>query len=166
MTPTRALVGLAVVAAAGYAVISSAGGEGPKYLGDMPSIVAKASAAPPPVTHFGAGTTVPDPPHYAAHLVVPIAPAAPPPAVAGPGPVGPPAPAGSGRGVGNGEPSAQPGIGSPASNLLSGLLGGLPVIGALPPEIQALVDQGKYCLVGNLLTSCKVPPVPQPPVLP
>jgi hypothetical protein len=46
MTPTRALIGLAVVAAAGYAVINSTGGAGPKYLGDMPSIMAQASAAP------------------------------------------------------------------------------------------------------------------------
>jgi hypothetical protein len=142
MTPTRALVGLAVVAAAGYAVISSTGGDGPKYLGDMPSIVAKASAAPPPVRHFGAGTTVPDPPHYAAHPVVPEGPAAPPPAVPGPAPVGPAAPVGGG-GAGNGEPSAQPGVGSPGGTLLSGgLLSGLPLLGSLP----ATPDLTKVCV--------------------
>jgi hypothetical protein len=141
MTPTRALVGLAVVAAAGYAVISNASSEGPKYLGDMPSIMAKSSAAPPPVTHFGAGTTVPDPPHYAAHPVVPVAPAAPPAAVPGPAPVGPAAPAGGG-GVRSGDPSAQPGVGSPAGSLLSGLLNGLPLLGSLPPA----PDLSKVCV--------------------
>jgi hypothetical protein len=133
MTPTRALVGLAVVAAAGYAVISSAGSDGPKYLGDMPSIMAKASAAPPPVTHFKAGPSVPDPPHFAAHPVVPEAAPAPSPGVPGPGPVGPAAPAGSGQGAGNGEPGAQPGIGGPPSTLPpGGLLSGLPLLGSVP----------------------------------
>jgi hypothetical protein len=148
MTPTRALVGLAVVAAAGYAVISNAGSEGPKYLGDMPSIMAKASAAPPPVTHFQAGPSVPDPPHFAAHPVVPEAPAGPPPPIAGPAPVGPPAPAGSGQGAGSGEPGAQPGIGGPASGLFSGgLLKGLPLLGGLPTNL----DPSKVCIIANQL---------------
>jgi hypothetical protein len=165
MTPTRALVGLAVVAAAGYAVISSASSEGPKYLGDMPSIMAKTSAAPPPVTHFGAGSSVPDPPHIAAHPVVPEAPAAPPPPVAGPGPVGPAAPVGGG-GAGNGEPGAQPGIGGPAGGLLAGgLPSGLPLLGSLPSS----VDVSKICVVAGrvfALVPCdKLPPGTVPPVV-
>jgi hypothetical protein len=167
MTPTRVLIGLAVVAAAGYAVVSSTSGEGPKYLGDMPSIMARASAAPPPVTHFQAGPSVPDPPHIAAHPVVPEAPAAPPPAVAGPAPVGPAAPAGSGQGAGSGEPGAQPGIGGPASGLLSGgLLNGLPLLGSLPTS----VDVSKICVVAGRVFAyvpCdKLPPGTIPPVPP
>jgi hypothetical protein len=165
MTPTRALIGLAVVAAAGYAAISSSGSGGPKYLGDMPSIMAKASAAPAPVTHFNGGPSVPGPPHIAAHPVVPEAPAAPPPAVAGPGPVGPAAPAGSGQGAGSGEPGAQPGIGGPASGSLSGLLGGLPLLGSLPTS----VDVSKICVVAGrvfALVPCdKLPPGTIPPVV-
>jgi len=164
MTPTRALVGLAVVAAVGYAVISSAGSEGPKYLGDMPSIMAKASAAPPPVRHFGSGTTVPDPPHYAANPVVPEAPAAAPPGVPGPGPVGHAAPVGGG-GAGNGEPGAQPGVGGPSGSLPLGLLGGLPVIGTLPADLQALVDKGTYCLAANRLFTSPCDTLP-PGILP
>jgi hypothetical protein len=167
MTPTRVLIGLAVVAVGGYAVISSSGGGGPKYLGDMPSIMAQASAAHPPVTHVQPGPPVPDPPHTVAHRVVPEAAAAPPRAVPGPGPVGPPAPAANGGGVGNGEPSAQPGIGSPASGLLSGLLGGLPLLGGgLPTSI----DPAQVCVVAGkvfALVPCdKLPPgtVPIPPV--
>jgi hypothetical protein len=169
MTPTRALVGLAVVAAAGYAVISSASSEGPKYLGDMPSIMAKASAAPPPVTHFQAGPSVPDPPHIAAHPVVPEAPAAAPPAVPGPGPIGTAAPVGGG-GAGNGEPGAAPGLGDPASGLLSGgLLKGLPLLGSLPTS----VDVSKICVVAgrvfayvpcDQLPPGTIPPVVIPPV--
>lgn len=164
MTPTRLLVGLAVVAAAGYAVISSTGSEGPKYLGDMPSLTAKASAAPPPVRHFGAGGIKPDPPHYAAHPVVPEAAAGPPPPVAGPGPIGAAGPAGGG-GAGNGEPGAQPGIGGPAGSLPLGLLAGLPVVGTLPADIQALVDKGRYCVVGNRLFTSPCDQLP-PGILP
>ena len=158
MTPTRALIGLAVVAAAGYAVINSTGGAGPKYLGDMPSIMAQASAAPPPVTHVQPGPPVPDPPHVAAHPVVPEAPAAPPRAVAGPAPVGPAARAGNGGGVG-GQSNAQPGIGGPASGLLSGgLLSGLPLLGSVPTT----ADLGKVCVVAGkvfALVPCdKLPP--------
>ena len=167
MTPTRALVGLAVVAAVGYAVISSTGGDGPKYLGDMPSIMAKASAAPPPVRHFGAGTTVPDPPHYAAHPVVPLAPPAPPPAVPGPAPVGPAAPPGGG-GAGNGEPSAMPGMGGPSSGLPSGLLSGLPLLGTLVSDLPSSVDVSQLCVVADQVFAevpCdKLPPGTLPPV--
>ena len=170
MTPTRALIGLAVVAAAGYAVISSAGSSGPKYLGDMPSIMAQASAAPPPVTHVQPGPPVPDPPHIAAHPVVPEAPAAPPAAIAGPAPVGAPARAVNGGGVG-GPGNAQPGIGSPASNVLGNLLAGLPLLGSLPTK----VDLSKVCLdaTGHLfayvpcdqLPVASRPPVTIPPVV-
>lgn len=167
MTPTRAVVGLAVVAAVGYAVISSTSGAGPKYLGDMPSIMAKASAAPPAVRHFGAGTTVPDPPHYAAHPVAPEAPPAPPPAVPGPGPVGPAAPVGGG-GAGNGEPGAQPGVGASSSGLPSGLLSGLPLLGTLVGNLPSSVDVAQVCVVAGrvfaLLPCDQLPPGTLPPV--
>ena len=48
MTPTRALVGLAAVAAAGYVVIHSVGGPGPQYIGDFPSIQEQSQAEAPP----------------------------------------------------------------------------------------------------------------------
>lgn len=166
MTPTRALIGLAVVAAGGYAVISSTGGEGPKYLGDMPSITAQASAVHPPVTHVQPGPPVPDPPHIAAHPVVPEAAVAAPAAVAGPGPIGAPAPAGNGGGAGNGEPSAQPGVGSPASGLLSGLLGGLPLLGGTLPSS---IDPAKVCVVAGTvfaLVPCDQLPPGTLPVVP
>ncbi len=166
MTPTRVLIGVAVVAAAGYAVVSSTGGGGPKYLGDMPSIMAHSQAAPPPVTHVTPGPPVPDPPHFAAHPVTPEAAAAPPPAIAGPGAVGPAAPAGNGGGVG-GQPNAQSGVGGPASGLLpGGLLSGLPLLGSLPTSI----DPSKICVVAGrvfALVPCdKLPPgtVPVPGV--
>ena len=39
MTPTRSLVGLAVVAAAGYAAINTMGDRGPQYIGDFLSLI-------------------------------------------------------------------------------------------------------------------------------
>ena len=159
MTPTRVLIGLAVVAAAGYAVISSTSSDGPKYLGDMPSIMAHTQAAPPPVTHGPLSPPVPDPPHVAAHRVSTEAAAAPPPAVAGPGALGPAAPAGAGTGAG-GQPNAQPGVGGPASNLLSGgLLAGLPLLGSLPKN----VDLSKVCLDANGQLFAYVPCSQLPP---
>src|SRR4051794_41648529 len=97
MTPTRALVGLAAVAAAGYAVIHSVGGQGPQYIGDFPSIQEQSQAEPPPVTHDAGTPPVPDPPHYAAQ---PVAPEAPPAAAGGPAGPGPVPPAGAPRGGG------------------------------------------------------------------
>ena len=167
MTPTRVLIGLAVVASAGYAVISSTGSDGPKYLGDMPSIMAHSTPAPPPITHETPGPPVPDPPHTVAHPVVPEAPAAPPPAVPGPGALGPPAPAINGGGVG-GSSNAQPGVGGPASTLLSGgLLSGLPLLGGLPTN----VDLSKVCLdaAGHLFAYVPCDQLPlgsRPPVIP
>ena len=38
MTPTRALVGLAAVAAAGYVAIHSMSAQGPQYVGDFPAL--------------------------------------------------------------------------------------------------------------------------------
>jgi hypothetical protein len=154
MTPTRVLVGLAVVAAAGYAVIDSAGGAGPTYLGDMPSIMVQASAAPPPVTHVRPGPPVPDPPHFAAHPVVPEAPAAPPRAVAGPAPLGPPAPAVDGGGVRG--PNGQP---DPAGRL-SGLLPG-DLLAGLPP--LPTLDLSKYCVVAGKVVALLPCPVVTPP---
>ena len=157
MTPTRVLIGLAVVAAAGYAVINSAGSSGPKYLGNMPSIMAQASAAPPPVTHVQPGPAVPDPPHIAAHPVVPEAPAAPPAAIAGPAPLGPPVAAINGGGVRG--PNGQP---DPA-----GQLGGLlPVdlLAGLPP--LPTLDLSKYCVQAGkviALVPCDQIPVVTPP---
>ena len=156
MTPTRVLIGLAVVAAAGYAVISSAGGSGPTYLGDMPSLMAQASAAPPPVTHVQPGPPVPDPPHIAAHPVVPEAPAAPPAAIAGPAPIGPPAPAINGGGV-----SGRNGRPDPASQLTDLLpvdvLAGLPSLPTL--------DLSTYCVQAGkviALVPCDQIPVVTP----
>jgi hypothetical protein len=161
MTPARVLIGLAVVAAAGYAVISSTSGAGPKYLGDMPSIMAQASAAPPPVTHVKAGPPVLDPPHFAAHPVVPEAPAAPPRAIAGPAPIGPPAPAINGGGVRG--PNGQPDPGSQLTGLLPvDLLAGLPPLPTL--------DLSKYCVQAGkviALVPCdQIPPVTVPPITP
>jgi hypothetical protein len=134
MTPTRALVGLAAVAAAGYAVIHSLGGQGPQYIGDFPSIQAQSQAGPPPVTHDPGTPPVPDPPHYAAQPVTPEAPPAAAGGPGGPGPVPPAAPPGGG-GTGGQGGYQPPGVGSPLSggltpltDLLSGLTGTLPTL--------------------------------------
>src|SRR6476661_2519262 len=66
MTPTRALVGLAAVAAAGYFVINNSGGQGPQYVGDFPSLQVQSQAAPPPVTHDEGAPQPGDPRHYSA----------------------------------------------------------------------------------------------------
>ena len=102
MTPTRALVGLAAVAAAGYAVIHSVGDQGPQYVGDFPSIQEQAQAEPPPVTHDAGApqprirsTTRADP-------VIPHAPPGAPAGPAGPGTVPPAVPAGGGGTGGQG----------------------------------------------------------------
>ena len=64
MTPTRALVGVAAVAAAGYAVIHSVGGQEPQYIGDFPSIQEQAQAERVPVAAaatVGAAAAAPQP---------------------------------------------------------------------------------------------------------
>lgn len=136
MTPTRGLVGLAAVAAAGYVVIQSVGGPGPQYIGDFPPIQEQSTTESPPVTHDPGAPQPGDPQHYAA---TPVAPQAPPAALAGPagpGPVPPAAPPGGGGTGGEGSyPTAGPsnplGSGlSPVTDLLSGLVGTLPTFDA------------------------------------
>src|SRR4051812_42218397 len=92
MTPTRALVGLAAVAVAGYVAIHSMGGQGPQYIGDSPSIQEQSQAQPPPVTHDAGAPQPADPQHYGAHPVTPEAPPAAPAGPRGPGAVPPAAP--------------------------------------------------------------------------
>ncbi|MCU1667086.1 MAG: hypothetical protein JWP40_13 [Blastococcus sp.] len=161
MTPTRVVLGIAVVAAAGYGVIHSVNSEGPRYLGDFPSIMEQAQARPPPITHATPGPPVPDPPHFQAQQVLPEAPAAPPPDPAGPGPIGPAAPLGGGGT--SGPANAQPGAGSPLTGSLlpsGGLLSGL--LGNVPP-----LDLSKYCVVAGkvvALVPCdQISPVVVPP---
>ena len=128
MTPTRALVGLAAVATAGYVVIHSVGGEGPQYIGDFPALQEQSQTDAPPVTHDAGAPQPGDPQHYAAHPVAPEAPPAAPGGPAGPGPVPPAAPPGGG-GTGSQGGYPPPGIGSPPSNPLSSItdfLSGLP----------------------------------------
>jgi hypothetical protein len=132
MTPTRALVGLAAVAAAGYVVIHSAGGQGPHYIGDFPSIQEQSQAEPPPVTHVTPGPPVPGPPHYEAQPVAPDAPAPPRSGPRGPGAIPSAAPPGGG-GTGSRGGYPPPGVGSPLNSgltpltdLLSGLTSSLP----------------------------------------
>ncbi|MCW2534204.1 MAG: hypothetical protein JWP62_3774 [Blastococcus sp.] len=166
MTPTRALFGVAVAAAAAYAVIHSVNDEGPQYLGDFPSIIEQAQAEPPAVIPgVTPGPPVPDPPHFDAQPVVPETPADPPPGPAGPGPVGGASPAPGGTGGGGGAP--QPGMGSPLTSPLppfGDLLAGLPLIGTLPA-----FDPTDLCIVDGVvvgLVSCdQIPPV-VPPVVP
>lgn len=130
MTPTRALVGLAAVAAAGYVAINSMGGQGPQYVGDFPSLQEQSQTAAPPVTHDPGAPQPGDPQHYAAHPVIPQAPPAAPGGPAGPGAV-PPAgpPGGGGSGTEGGYPG--PGAGTPLGGnppSLSSLLAGLPTL--------------------------------------
>ena len=165
MTPTRIVVGIVVLAAVGYGGAQVMTESSPKYLGDFPSIMAKSSAAPAPITHAPAGPSVPDPPHYAADPVVPEQPAPAPPNPAGPGAVGPSVPVGGGGT--NGPSNAQPGVGGPLSGglLPTDLLGQL--VKNLPP-----LDLSKYCVAAGkvvALVPCdqipKLPPIPPvPPV--
>jgi hypothetical protein len=153
MTPTRALVGLAAVAAAGYAVIHSAGGQGPQYIGDFPSIQEQSQAEPPPVTHVTPGPPVPGPPHYEAQPVTPDAPAPAPSGPRGPGPIPPAAPpGGGGTGTQGGYPP--PGIGSPPSNPLSSLTDFLP---GLPPFDPASVCRDTAGTIIALIPCAQIP---------
>jgi hypothetical protein len=164
MTPTRVVLGIVVVAAAGFGVLHGVNSQGPKYLGDFPSTIARATSSPAPITHATPGPPVPDPPHYAAQRVVPDRPAPAPPAPAGPAPLGPAAPAG-GDGT-TGPSDAQPGVGSPLS-------GGLPsatdLLGSLVKNLPPL-DLSKYCVIAGkvvALVPCdQIPPVVVPPVVP
>jgi hypothetical protein len=166
MTPTRALVGLAAVAAAGYAVIHSVGGQEPQYIGDFPSIQEQAQAEPPPVTHDAGAPQPSDPQHYAADPVTPEAAPGAPAGPAGPGAVPPAGPAGGGgTGGQGGYPPAGPGNPlagglTPLTDLLSGLVNNLPALDA----------QG-FCRLATgqvvALPCDQVPPLPtQAPALP
>ena len=90
MTPTRALVGLAAVAAAGYVVIHSMGGQGPQYVGDFPSIQEQSQTEPRRRSPTMPGAPQPGDPHAlrrpAGH---PEAARGAPAGPAGPGPVPP-----------------------------------------------------------------------------
>ena len=135
MTPTRALVGLAVVAAAGYAAINTMGDQGPQYIGDFPSIQEQAQADAPPAPSDAVAPSVPDPQHYSADPVTPEAAPAAPTGPAGPGPLPPAGPAGGGGTGGSGFAQPAPGnsLGdglTPLTDLLSGLLGTLPTLDA------------------------------------
>jgi len=112
MTPTRAIVGLAAVATAGYLVIHSVDGQEPRYIGDFPSIQEHAHAAVPPVTHDPGAPQPGDPQHYSARSVTPDAPAPAPAGPAGPGPVPPAAAPGGGGSGGQGgyPPPGVPGL--------------------------------------------------------
>ena len=129
MTPTRALVGLAAVAAAGYFVINNVGGPGPQYVGDFPSLQEQSQAAPSPVTHDPGAPQPGDPQHYSAN---PVAPQAPPAAPAGPGgpgavpPANPPLANGTGEG-GYPAPGADAPLGGALSSI-TGQLGSLPTL--------------------------------------
>src|SRR6476660_4084283 len=118
MTPTRALVGLAAVAVAGYVVIHSVGGHGPQYIGDFPSMQEQSQAGPPPVTHDQGAPQPGDPQHYSAQPVTPDAPPADPAGPAGPGAVPPAAPPGGG-GTGGEGGYPPPGVPGPPANPLS-----------------------------------------------
>jgi hypothetical protein len=169
MTPTRALVGLAVAATAGYVVIHSVGGDDPQYLGDFPSIMEQAQGQPDVIPDTVApGPPVPDPPHYDAHPVTPEAPAAAPAGPAGPGPIGAPAPpGGGGTGGQGGYPS--PGVGSPLTSPfppLGDLLAGLPLVGSLPT-----FDPSQFCTENGVIIAVvpcdqipAEPPVEVPPL--
>jgi hypothetical protein len=157
MTPTRALVGLAVVAAAGYVVINSTGGQGPQYVGDFPALQQQSQAESPPVTHDAGAPQPGDPQHYSAQPVGPEAPPAVPGGPAGPGavpPAGPPLVPGSGEG---GYPG--PGAGTP-------LGGGLPSVTDLLKGLPTLDVQG-FCRLTTgqvvALPCDQIPPVPQAP---
>jgi hypothetical protein len=133
MTPTRALVGVAAAAVAGYVVIHSLSNEGPQYLGDFPSILEQAQAEPGVVpSGMTPGEPLPDPPHFDAQPVTPEAPAAPPAGPAGPGSIGPAAPPGGG-GTGGQGGYPQPGVPGPPDIPLpsfTDFLAGLPPIDA------------------------------------
>jgi hypothetical protein len=154
MTPTRALVGLAVVAAAGYAVINSTGGQGPQYVGDFPSLQNQSQAAPPPVTHDAGAPQPGDPQHFSAQPVAPQAPPAAPGGPAGPGAV-PPAnpPLGSGTGEG-GYPG--PAAGTP-------LGGGLPSLTDLLKGLPTLDVQGFCRLTTGQVVALPCDQIPAPP---
>ena len=165
MTPTRALVGLAVAATAGYVAINSVSDQGPQYVGDFPSIMEEGQANPAPaVPGVDPGPPVPDPPHYDAQPVVPEAPAAPPAGPAGPGPVGPAAPPGGG-GTGGQGGYPPPGVGSPLDDLQSGL--GFLFDG--PPLLQNLTEEqlAQICVQGGAIIArvpCdQIPDLPDPP---
>jgi hypothetical protein len=128
MTPTRAVVGLAAVAAAGYAAINGMSDRGPQYVGDFPSIEEQSQNRPPPVTHDPGALQPGDPQHYSANPVTPQAPPGSPRGPAGPGPVPPAAPPGGG-GTGSEGGYPGPGAGTPLGDglpSLSDLLSGLP----------------------------------------
>ena len=134
MTPTRALVGLAAVAAAGYAVITGVGEQDPQYIGDFPSIQEQSQTVAPQVAHDAGAPQPGDPQHYPAAPVAPQAAPADPGGPAGPGPLPPTGTAGGGgTGGQGGYPPAGPG--NPLSDglgqltdLLSGLTGSLPTL--------------------------------------
>ena len=163
MTPTRALVGLAAAAAAGYAVIHSVGDQGPQYIGDFPSIQEQSQTEATPVTHDPGAPQPGDPQHYAAQPVAPQAPPAAPGGPAGPGPLPPTGPpGGGGTGGQGGYPPAGPGNPLPdALGQLTDLLSG--VTGALP----TLDPQGFCRLASGQLVALpcdQIPPLPTPAV--
>jgi len=128
MTPTRALVGLAAVAAAGYVAIHSMSAQGPQYVGDFPALQQQSQAEAPPVTHDAGAPQPGDPQHYGANPVAPEAPAGAPAGPPGPGGIPPAAPPGGG-GTGSSGGYPPPGVPGPPANPLSTLkdfLAGLP----------------------------------------
>src|SRR5690349_17870342 len=159
MTPTRALVGLAAVAAVGYAVINSVGGDGPQYIGDFPSLQEQSQDEAPPVTHDPGAPQPGDPQHYGANPVAPQAPPAAPNGPAGPGAV-PPAgpPGGGGPGGEGGYPG--PGAGTPLGDGLPSLTDLLSVItGALP----TFDPQGFCRLTTGQIVALPCDQIPAPP---
>lgn len=163
MTPTRALFGLAAVAAAGYVAIHSVSDQGPQYLGDFPSIMEQSQTESPAVTHETPGPPVPDPPHYDAQPVAPEAPAAPADGQAGPGPVPPAAPPGGG-GTGGQGGYPPPGVGSPLTTPLpplTDLLSGLPLLdGSTLPGY----DPEDFCPLNGVIVRCdQIPTLPGTP---
>ena len=155
MTPTRALVGLAAVAAAGYAVINGMSDQGPQYVGDFPSLQEQSQDQPPPVTHDAGAPQPGDPQHYSANPVAPQAPPAPPGGPAGPGAPPPPAPpGGGGSGTEGGYPG--PGAGTP-------LGGGLPSLTDLLAGLPTLDVQGFCRLTTGQLVALPCDQIPTPP---
>ena len=154
-----------VVALLGLGAYAAIPGDEPDYIGDMPSIIEQAEAAPPMPEPFVPPPSVPAPPPVDGPN--PVVPEAPPPipSVAGervPAPITD-APqdirAGSG---GNGD-SPSPG--------LPDLLGGLPIDGLIPcVDTDTIFRPGQGtldCLTGELITIdpalCEVvPPLPLP----
>ena len=158
LTPTRALVGLAAVAAAGYIVINSVGGQGPQYVGDFPSLEQQSQTDSPPVTHDPGAPQPGDPQHYSADPVTPDAPAGAPAGPGGPGAVPPAAPPGGG-GTGSQGGYPPPGVPGPPANPLSSVTD---FLAGLPTFDPATVCRDTAGTIIALVPCSQIPPLVPP----